>query len=91
MVVEYAWSMTDVWLINGMPGAGKTTVSRLLAGAMTRGVHIEGEQLQEWIITGGVWPGDEPADEASAQIGLTIRNQCLLAAVVQRSRVHPRT
>ena len=71
--------MGDVWLISGIPGAGKTTVGRLLAGRFERSVLIEGDRLQEWIVSGNVWPGLEPAAESSRQMRLNRRNQCLLA------------
>ena len=71
--------MADLWLIAGIPGAGKTTVARLLAERFERAVVIEGDLLQGWIVSGNVWPGQEPAAEASRQIHLNMRNQCLLA------------
>ena len=54
-------------------------MSRLLAQRLGRGVHIEGDLLQTLIVSGAVWPGQTPADEASGQIKLNVRNQCLLA------------
>jgi len=71
--------MADVWLISGIPGAGKTTVARLLAERFERSVVIEGDLLQGWIASGNVWQGQEPADESARQIHLNMRNQCLLA------------
>jgi predicted ATPase len=49
-----------IYIVSGIPGAGKTTVSRLLAGTFERGVHIEADVLQRFIIRGGLWPNQEP-------------------------------
>ncbi len=69
----------DVWLINGIPGASKSTVALDLAAALPRAAHIEGDRLQAMIVSGAVLPGQEPPEEEAAQIHLCVRNQCLLA------------
>ncbi len=66
-------------LISGIPGAGKTTVARLLAARFDRGVHIEADRLQLMIVRGGLWPDGEPQDEAMRQLRLRGHNACLLA------------
>lgn len=70
----------EVWLITGIPGAGKTTLARAIASTWDCGAHVEGDQLQEWIKAGAVGPGEEPSAESGRQIELNIRNQCLLAS-----------
>ncbi len=71
--------MNEVWLITGIPGVGKTTVARALASRFERGVHVDGDQLQDMVVTGAAWPGDEPTNEAGRQIRLNVHLQCLLA------------
>jgi predicted kinase len=66
-------------IVAGIPGAGKTTVSRLLARRFERAVHIEADVLQQFIVAGGLWPDGEPREEAIRQLSLRARNVCLLA------------
>jgi predicted ATPase len=68
-----------VFVVSGMPGAGKTTVSRSLAQRFERGVHIESDALQEMIVSGGLWPDGEPHQEAMRQLRLRGRHVCMLA------------
>lgn len=71
--------MSDVWIINGIPGSGKSSTARALAARFPRGVHLEGDRLQDLIVAGSVPPGGEPHEEEERQIHLNVRNQCLLA------------
>ncbi len=67
------------WLLTGIPGAGKTTVARILAAALPRSAVVEGDALGACIVSGAVLPGQEPKAESHRQMALTVDNQCLLA------------
>ena len=82
-------AVTEVWLINGIPGAGKSTAARRLAGMLARAAHVEGDALQAMIVAGGVSPGGAPAAEEAAQIRLCVRHQCLLAHSFARAGFVP--
>ncbi len=66
-------------MVSGIPGAGKSTVSPILARCFTRGVHIEADALQRMILRGGRWPNEGPGGEGLAQLRLRGKNSCLLA------------
>jgi predicted kinase len=69
-----------VALISGVPGAGKSTVSRILARSWPKSVHLEGDRIgEEFIVNGMLFPGEEPVEESDLQLRLRRRNICLLA------------
>ena len=71
---------SDVFIISGIPGAGKTTVARMLAESFERGVHIEGDVVgHQFIASGLVAPHQEPVEERERQLNLRRRNIVLLA------------
>jgi adenylate kinase family enzyme len=65
-------------ILTGMPGAGKSTVSRLLAAKLPRAARIAADDLNAMIIAGAVWPLGQPADEAARQVELSYRNLAAL-------------
>lgn len=72
--------MARVILIVGVPGAGKSTVSRALAARYDRSACIQGDFVQHGLtVSGLVAPGQAPAEESHRQMELRWRNCAALA------------
>jgi predicted kinase len=69
----------DCLLVTGMPGAGKSTVTRLVGRRLERAARLGGDEVNGMIVSGFVWALGEPADEAARQVELLHRNLCALA------------
>lgn len=68
-----------VFLVSGAHGAGKTTVARLLAQRFDRGVHIEADALQRFIVSGAAAAEPpRPTGEAQRQLRLRARHASML-------------
>jgi predicted kinase len=78
-----------IFLIVGIPGSGKTTVSRALSCRFDRAAHIEGDALQDLIVAGGRPPTPAYEPEADRQIFLRARNAALLADSFHTAGVVP--
>ena len=68
-----------VLVISGIPGAGKSTISAIVASRLDHAAHIEAEVLQRFVVSGSVWPDGQPQHEAMRQLRLRGRNVALLA------------
>ena len=68
-----------VIVISGLPGAGKSTVARLLAQQFRRAAHIEADALQRMIVSSASWPDPELTPESERQLRLRATHGCLLA------------
>lgn len=78
-----------VFLVVGIPGSGKSSVSGELARRFALGAHIEGDHLQDLIVAGGRLPSPEGDREATRQLLLRARNATVLARSFHAAGVVP--
>jgi predicted kinase len=71
--------MSECVIVTGMPGAGKTTITSLVARLMPRGAQVGGDAVNAMIRSGFVWFMGKPTEEAIRQDELCNRNMCCLA------------
>lgn len=56
-----------IFIISGVPGAGKTSVASLLMQRFPLGLHIPVDDLREWVVSGIAQPVPTWTDETSRQ------------------------
>ncbi len=78
-----------VLIVSGVPGAGKSTVARLIACRLPLAAYISGDDVQEYVKGGRVLPGQEPIHESDRQLRLRTRNVSLLADSFFEAAVAP--
>ncbi|WP_369386738.1 AAA family ATPase [Streptomyces sp. CG1] len=69
----------DCLIVTGMPGAGKSTVTRLITEQLPRSARLDGDFISRLVVGGRVGALGEPAEEAARQVELCNRNLCALA------------
>jgi predicted kinase len=80
---------SDVFLVIGIPGSGKSSVSAELVRRFSLGAHIECDHLQDLILSGGHLPSPEEDREADRQLLLRARNASVLARSFHAAGVVP--
>jgi predicted kinase len=66
-------------IVSGMPAAGKSTVTALVARLLPRAAQVKGDTVNLMILGGRVSFMGKPRDEARRQDELCNRNMCALA------------
>jgi predicted kinase len=68
-VNDIAPSSGRVIIVSGGPAAGKTTVSRLVAAAFDRSVHLQVDDLMAAIVSGWIDPNLPEAEQQNEAVG----------------------
>ena len=62
-----------VYLLTGIPAAGKSTVAQLLAERLPRSVHVRGDLFRRMVVNGRAEMTADPSEEAVRQLRLRHR------------------
>jgi chloramphenicol 3-O-phosphotransferase len=68
-----------IFLISGLPGAGKSTVARTLARRFARGFYLSVDALRAWVISGYAIATPVLSDEAALQFTVARRAAAQIA------------
>ena len=74
--------MSNIFLVTGPPGAGKTCTSRALLERFDKGFHVEVDLFREAVVSGYASPLDEWTPETSRQFELSRR------AAIETARIY---
>ena len=69
-----------VFVISGVPGAGKSSVAAALMGQFPRGIHIPVDTIRSWVVNGCADPTRPWNSETERQFRLARENAARMAA-----------
>lgn len=71
--------MSAIYLISGIPGAGKSTVCDALCERFPRAMHVDVDELRHFVKAGYASPTESWSDETTLQFSLAHRSACDIA------------
>jgi predicted kinase len=70
---------SEIFIITGTPGSGKSTIAKRLLGRYEFGFHIPIDDLREWVVSGIAHPLPSWTDETTRQFELAYKAASHLA------------